>query len=263
MKKRLDKTGIFSSWKWILSAISITLFFVGWYVYGMNSRVPTPIETVKMLVEMFERKRVGSASLTVHILSSMKRITLGFLFSCVLGIVLGLLMGWIKTFRAIFKPIFEMIRPVPGLAWIPLFILWFGIGDKTNIIMIVFGAFVPICLNTYHGLTHVDPMLVKAGKVLGANPTQMLLDVALPDSIPAIVAGMRTSLGSCWMSVVASEMIVARSGLGYVILSAMDSMNYEMVMATMILIAVGCAVYNYLFTVLERVLCPWQFLKQK
>lgn len=261
MKSKKGKVS--GSWKWILSIVSIILFFVAWHIYGSNTRVPTPIEAVRMLVEMFERKRVGSASLLVHILASMKRITLGFVFSCIVGIGMGLLMGWFKTFRAIFKPIFEMIRPVPGLAWIPLFILWFGIGDKTNIIMIVFGAFVPICLNTYHGMTHVDPILVKAGKVLGANPSQMLKNVALPDSIPAIVAGMRTSLGSCWMSVVASEMIVARSGLGYVILSAMDSMNYEMVMATMILIALGCAIYNQLFTILERVLCPWQFLKQK
>lgn len=254
---------LFGNWKWILSVISIILFFVGWYFYGLNSRVPTPIETVKMLVTMIQRPRVGSASLGAHILASMKRITLGFVFSCILGITLGVLMGWFKTFRAIFKPIFEMIRPIPGLAWIPLFILWFGIGDKTSIIMIVFGAFVPICLNTYHGMTHVDPTIVKAGKVLGANSTQMLLDVALPESIPAIVAGMRTSLGSCWMSVVACEMIAARSGLGYVILSAMDNMNYPMVMATMILIAVGCAVYNEIFTILERVLTPWQFLSEK
>jgi taurine transport system permease protein len=261
MKRK--KTEFFSSWKWILSLLSVALFLFGWYFYGLHSRVPTPVEAVSMLIEMFERKRVGSASLMVHILSSMKRITLGFLFSCIVGILLGVLMGWFKMFRAIFQPLFELIRPVPGLAWIPLFILWFGIGDKTSIIMIVFGAFVPICLNTYHGMTHVDPMLVKAGKNLGANSAQMLLNVALPDSIPAIIAGMRTSLGSCWMAVVASEMIVARSGLGYVILSAMDSMNYKMVMATMILIALGCAIYNYLFTILERVLCPWQFLKQK
>ena len=261
--KQLKNLEFFSNWKWILSIISVVLFFIAWHIYGLNTRVPTPIETVSMLVEMFERKRVGSASLLVHIGASMKRITLGFVFSCIIGIVLGVLMGWFKTFRAIFQPIFEMIRPVPGLEWIPLFILWFGIGDKTNIIMIVFGAFVPICLNTYHGMTHVDPTLIKAGKILGANNTNMLKNIVLPDSIPAIVAGMRTSLGSCWMSVVASEMIVARSGLGYVILSAMDSMNYEMVMATMILIAVGCAVYNFLFTKLERVLCPWLYLKQK
>ncbi len=254
---------LFCSWKWVLSIISVILFFVAWHIYGLNTRVPTPFETVQMLFEMFRRPRVGSASLATHILASMKRITLGFLFSCVIGIILGVLMGWFRTFRAIFQPIFEMIRPIPGLAWIPLFILWFGIGDKTSIIMIVFGAFVPICLNTYHGMTHVDPTIVKAGKILGASPTQMLLDVALPDSIPCIVAGMRTSLGSCWMGVVACEMIAARSGLGYVILSAMDNMNYPMVMATMILIAVGCAIYNEIFTILERVLTPWQFLTEK
>lgn len=250
------------SWYWILSILSVGLFLFAWYQYAQSGRMPNPWEAIVELVKMFGMKRVGSKPLSVHILSSMKRITLGFLLSCVFGITLGLILGWFKKARAVIQPIFELIRPVPGLAWIPLFILWMGIGEKTNIVMIVWGAFVPICLNTYHGLTHVDPALVKAGKVLGASEAQMLLDVALPDSIPAIFAGMRTSLGSCWMAVVASEMIVARSGLGYVILSAMESNNYPMVVSTMILIALGCAIYNFIFDQLERLLCPWQNLRK-
>lgn len=262
MKTKKAKERSFS-WKWLLSILSVLLFFTLWHVMASGTRVPTPWQAVQEAFNMFRMEKVGSATLVSHIFASVRRITIGFLLSCVLGIGLGLLMGWFKVFRAIFMPIFDLIRPVPGLAWIPLFILWMGIGDVTNIVLIVFGAFVPICLNTYHGITHVDPTLVKAGTVLGANNKQMLRHVALPDSIPAIIAGMRTSLGSCWMAVVASEMIVARQGLGYVILSAMDNMRYPMVVATMIFIALGCAFYNYLFTKLERVLCPWEYLKEK
>jgi len=260
MKTKLSKAPW--SWKWLLSVLSVSLFLVLWTVYANNSRIPTPWEAVKEAVRMIQMDRVGSASLGSHIYASARRITIGFFFSCVVGVGLGIAMGWFKLFRAIFQPVFELIRPVPGLAWIPLFILWLGIGDRTNIFLIVFGSFVPICLNTYHGITHVEPILVKSGLVLGANGWQMLIHVALPDSIPAIAAGMRTSLGSCWMAVVASEMIVARQGLGYVILSAMDNMRYSMVVATMIFITLGCALYNFLFSILERVLCPWANLKK-
>lgn len=245
-----------------LSILGIAAFIFIWYRASIGSMIPSPLAAVQEAFAMLNKK-LARYSLVEHILTSLTRITVGFILATLLGIVLGLLMGWNPLLRAIVKPIFDIFRPVPGLAWIPLFIIWIGINETTNIVIIVAGAFIPVAMNTYHGITNVDPLLVDAGKVLGANSRQMLWNVVLPDSIPAIVAGMKTSLGSSWMAVVASEMIVARKGLGFIILSAMENQNFTMVVATMFFIAAGCAIYNYIFTQLERVLCPWEHLKEK
>lgn len=248
-----------------LSVLAIVIFVLLWYrasVTSVNGMIPSPWASVKEAVAMFSKK-LAQYSLVDHILTSMIRITVGFVLATLLGIVLGLAMGWNRMARAIIKPVFDLLRPVPGLAWIPLFIIWIGINETTNIVIIVAGAFIPVAMNTYHGITNVDPLLVNAGTVLGANSKQMLWNVVLPDSVPAIVAGMKTALGSCWMAVVASEMIVARKGLGFIIISAMENLNFTMVVASMFFIAIGCAVYNYIFTQLERVLCPWEHLKEK
>lgn len=253
----LKKIGYF-----LLSAFGIAAFVIIWHCASVDSMIPSPWAAVQEAFAMLHKK-LARYTLIEHILTSLTRITVGFLLATLRGIVLGLVMGWNPLLRAIIKPIFDIFRPVPGLAWIPLFIIWIGINETTNIVIIVAGAFIPVAMNTYHGITNVDPLLVDAGKALGANSSQMLWNVVLPDSVPAIVAGMKTSLGSSWMAVVASEMIVARKGLGFIILSAMENQNFTMVVATMFFIAGGCAIYNYIFTQLERVLCPWEHLKEK
>lgn len=246
----------------MLTVLGILVFILIWWHGSIGSKIPSPYEAVREAFEMMGR-RLAQNTLPEHILASMIRITTGFCLATILGIALGLIMGWNLTLRAIVKPLFDLFRPVPGLAWIPLFIIWIGINETTNVVIIIAGAFVPVAMNTYHGITHVDPLLVDAGTVLGANSRQMLLNVVLPDAIPAIVAGMKTALGSSWMAVVASEMIVARKGLGFIILSAMENQNFTMVVATMFFIAIGCTVYNYLFDLIERILCPWEHLKQR
>ena len=205
---------------------------------------------------------ISQAILPVHIWVSLRRVLIAFFFAIVLGVGLGVGLGWSKTFNAVVDPIFEMLRPIPPIAWIPLIILWFGIGETSKIIIVFIGSFVPIVLNTYSGIKEIDPLLVSAGKVLGANRRQILLEITLPATVPAILAGIRTALSSGWMCVVAAEMIVAKQGVGFLIVRGQESGDTALIVVCMLVIGIVSMLLSTILSKLEGVLCPWQFSKQ-
>ena len=201
-------------WYYVLPVVSIGIFILAWVWLSSaeNSMIPTPLATWEKFLNIMTNP-ISQAILPVHIWVSLRRVLIAFFFAIVLGVGLGVGLGWSKTFNAVVDPIFEMLRPIPPIAWIPLIILWFGIGETSKIIIVFIGSFVPIVLNTYSGIKEIDPLLVSAGKVLGANRRQILLEITLPATVPAILAGIRTALSSGWMCVVAAEMIVAKQGV--------------------------------------------------
>ena len=179
----------------------------------------------------------------------------------VIGIALGVGLGWSEKFNAFFGPLFEMIRPIPPIAWIPMIIIWFGIGETAKIVIVFIGAFTSIVLNTSAGIRAIDPLLISAGKVLGANRRQLLVDVAMPATIPAILAGIRTALSSGWMCVVAAEMIAARQGVGFLIVRGQEIGDTALIVVCMLAIGIVSALLSLFLTKMEGVLCPWQFSK--
>lgn len=244
---------------YILPVLSIGILVVLWGVLCVQKPdiMPTPASVIKKIADITVNP-ISNATLPVHILVSLGRVLSAFATACVFGIVLGILMGWYPTFHDIAWPVFEIIRPIPPIAWIPLIILWCGIGETSKVIIVFIGAVVPIVLNTYSGIRQVDPMLFKAAKSVGAGDRATMFEVVLPASLPSIVAGMKTSLSTGWMCVLAAEMVVARQGVGFLIVRGMDSGDSALILSGMVVIGVVSALITALLNRAEVKLCPWR-----
>ncbi|MGA2465312.1 MAG: ABC transporter permease [Thermodesulfobacteriota bacterium] len=163
---------------------------------------------------------IRTGEIFIHIGYSMGRMLTGFSLACVVGVLLGVAMAWFPLIDRIFEPLIDFIRPVSPLAILPLAILWLGIGNSSKIFIIFYGALFPIVLNTYAGVKGVDKVVVDAAKTLGATKAELLFKVAIPSALPIILTGIRISSAIAMIVVVASEMVAATAGLGYLILTA-------------------------------------------
>lgn len=222
-----------------LSVVSILCLISLWLVLSSSRPdfFPTPQMTWERFIELIEYP-VSKVSILGHIWASLRRVVIAFCYAVVLGISLGIAMGWNKKIRAAVEPIFESLRPIPPIAWIPLVILWFGVGEFPKILLVFIGSFIPIVLNTMTGVALVDPMYLSVSRVFKANTLQTMIHVVLPASIPAIFAGMKASLSSGWMVVVAAEMIASKSGVGFLITRGSESYDVALILCGMILIGI-------------------------
>lgn len=177
-----------------------------------------------------------SGVLIEHALASTKRVLLAWGAVCLVAIPLGIAMGWWGRFNRYANPITEVLRPIPPLAWIPISILWFGIGLQQNVFIIMIGCFFPVLLNTIHGVRGVDPILVRAAQNFCANEFTILRRVILPAALPNIFTGARIGLGVAWMVLVAAELVAATSGLGFMIEDARNFLRTDIIFVGMITI---------------------------
>lgn len=164
------------------------------------------------------------------------RVVTGFSLAVLVGVPLGFAMGYFKTVNSNLDPIVSMLRPIPPIAWIPLAILWFGLGIKPTVFIIFIGTLFPIVLNTQQGVFGASRRLTEFALVLGASRAQILRKVIVYEAFPFVITGMRVGFGIGWMSVVAAEMIAAKSGLGYLIMTARFIFATDMVLAGMLMI---------------------------
>jgi len=195
-----------------------------------------------------------------HCLYSLIRVALGFALAALLGIPLGLLIGWSGRIRIMVSPILEMIRPIPPLAWIPIAILWFGIGMKSAAFIIFLGAFFPIVLNTISGALSINPIFFEAMRTLNATPADIFFKVVVPGSTPSIFVGLRIGVGIGWMTLVAAEFTGVKSGygLGYMIMTARDIQRPDEIIAGMLVIGVIGLLINHVLKILEKKIIRWQ-----
>jgi len=228
--------------KWfsgLLLLISVFLWqLLSWLGILPPYRIPSPLGILKGLSTLLVDGLPPGYLLHRHALESLLRVFYGFGIASALAIPLGIVMGWSKIIRAILTPFVEIVRPVPPLAWIPLAILWFGIGIKSAAFIIFLGAFFPILLNTISGVLMLDVRLIEATKVLGARETDILLKVLAPGALPSLWTGLRIGLGIGWMTVVAAEFTGVKSGygLGYLIMIARDIQRPDQIVGGMIVI---------------------------
>ena len=152
-----------------------------------------------------------------HIFISVSRVIIGFSIAGFLGVSLGLLIGCFKSMFEFFNPLIQFLKSIPPIAWIPLAILWFGIGEASKIYIIAYGAFFPIVLNTIFGVRSIDKTLLKMAKSMGLNGFILFKEIIFPGVLPSILTGLRIGMGVGWMCLIAAEMIGATSGLGYMI----------------------------------------------
>jgi ABC-type nitrate/sulfonate/bicarbonate transport system permease component len=199
---------------------------------------------------------IQTGELFRHLRDSLKRELVAFVFA-ISAIPLGIAMGWSRVVNEQLDMLVEVLRPIPPLAWIPLSILWFGIGDTQNQFIIFLGMFFPILLNTIAGVKNIEPNLVHAAQCLGASEFKILWRVVLRASLPSIVTGIRVGLGVGWMALVAAELVGANSGLGFLINDARTVLRTDYVIVGMMTIGVVGLLIDRGLRGLGRWAMPW------
>ena len=213
--------------------------------------LPPPTTVAKAAWEL-----IVSGELLHHLRDSLRREFIAFAWA-LSAIPVGVAMGWWKRVHAQLDPLVETLRPIPPLAWIPLSILWFGVGDTQNQFIIFLGIFFPILLNTIAGVRSVEPNLVRAARCLGAGEGAVLRRVVLRAALPQIVTGVRVGLGFGWMALVAAELIGANSGLGFLINDARTLLRTDVVIVGMITIGLVGLALDLLIREFTRRAIPW------
>lgn len=242
----------------ICSIISLLLI---WYMAVAFTSVklifPDPFTVFRYFMKSISVK-IGTYTLPQHVWFSLERVLIGYGLSSVTGIILGVAMGYSKTINAIARPLFNLIRPIPGLAWIPLAILWFGVGEGTKWFIIFMGGFANIVLNSFDGTNKVDSQLVGAARLLGASQTQIFFRIILPSATPYIFAGLQVSLSTSWMAVLAAEMVSSNMGCGWIITTGMNNGDTVQILVGMLAIGIIGFILANVMRVLERRLCSWE-----
>lgn len=200
---------------------------VKWVEYLMPGELFDPVKS-GYLAWLFSGELIGDAS------ASLYRVGAGFIIGTVLALPFGLLMGANDAIYRLFNPLFQVLRPIPPIAFIPLSILWFGLGNPPAIFLIIIGAFFPVLMNTIAGVRQVDGIYIRAARSLGADQWTMFRRVMLPAAMPYILAGMRIGIGTAFIVVIVSEMIAVNNGLGYRILEAREFFWSDKIIAGMI-----------------------------
>ncbi|HID47895.1 MAG TPA: ABC transporter permease [Methanothermococcus okinawensis] len=204
-----------------------------------NPVVLPPVEEVIKVLINPNLSILGTGTLLENTLVSIKRVLSGFILAGAVGVPLGILMGYYPVIMDLFDIVIELLRPIPPLAWVPLALAWFGIGETSMLFIIFIGAFFPILLNTIAGVKGVPKILIEVAQTLGAKEMDILLKVIIPGSLPSILTGLRIGAGIAWMCVVAAEMLPGSSaGLGYLIMYAYSLSRMDVVIACMIIIGI-------------------------
>ena len=241
---------------WALSLIGAAGFVLLWSTMALSGWVPrtflpTPWDIVARLLAL-TREPFAGYTLQVHLLSSLQRFAMGFVLAVCVGIPLGLLMAWFQWVDKIVGPLFEAVRFVAPIAWVPFAALWFGTGIGGPVLIIFMGALPPVLINTYRGAKYVDRKYIEASSMLGAGPWRGITQVMLPAAVPSIVSGLRISAGLAWQSLVGAELIVASSGVGYLMVKGQAGLSTATVMSGMIAIGLVGLVLDVLLRRLQQ-----------
>lgn len=256
MKDSAFGRGLWASW-----AGFITLLLV-WQLISTMKLINPAIFPGPMGVVEAALKDVPLNRLLQHIGISLFRVALGFSIGTGAGIVIGIASGWYYRLGSILRTPIELIRPIPPLAWIPIAIIWLGLGEPSKVLIIFLGAFFPLVTNTYRGMVNIDPNIIRAAQILGLRGRRLLLRIAVPAALPDIATGMRIGWSYSFGCMVAAELIAAKSGLGYLIMNARQTGQIAVIVYGVILIGVINLVTDFVIqeVVIKRRL-KWQFLE--
>lgn len=201
---------------------------------------PTPYETILRLMELVRGRLLNDATVYRHVADSLQRWALGFALAVGAGVSSGLLLGWSRLLERLSMPTVTVLQLVPGLAWIPVAILLFGIGERATVFMIAVTALAPIVINTTAGVKGVDELFIRAARMMGADDRTLFARVLLPGSLPHLLSGLRVGFANGWRVLVAGEMIVGTgTGLGYSIIQSRWTLDYA---GAFVCIAIICAI---------------------
>lgn len=212
-----------------------------------SSQLPTPAMVVDAAVDLAQRGLLG-----LYIAISTQRVLIGFACGAALGLVFGAVVGLSRLGDVLFSPTLGAIRAVPSLAWVPLLILWFKIGEDSKIILIAIGAFFPVYTTVAAALRHVDRQLVEAGRAFGLGGVRLLATVQLPSVLPSVISGLRLALAQAWLFLVAAELIASSMGLGFLLSDSQNNGRTDRLFLAIILLAVLGKLTDALVGLFER-----------
>jgi taurine transport system permease protein len=242
---------------------TIVIVLTAWWIATSGLRLINPLrlpspEDVGSAAWQIMTQGFAGGTLWVQALQSLQLVAKGFAFAVITGVPLGLLMGWSRRAEILLNPTFLLLRPIPALAWIPLAIVWFGLGDTGKIFTLWLTAFVPNVINTFTGVRQVDPVLIAAARTQGASTAQIIRHVVVPGSMPHIFTGLRLSLQASWTTLVAAELVGAFFGLGRVLNVAGQDIYPGMIIVGMAAVAICGAVTTWLLGLVERKTISWR-----
>ena len=246
---------------YFLYGVSLLSFFFLWDRVAVlkifDDSLARPSEVLAQL-GMLTTMKFGGTDLWGHVWASTRRVVIGFSLASAVAVPLGLFMALNRYVNALVKPLFDLLKPMPPIAWVSLAILWFGVGESAKIFIIILGTFVPCLLNAYNGIRLVEPELYDVIRVLGGNRKDEIFQVSFPASFPAVFAGLQISMSIAWTCVLAAELMNAREGIGFLIKRGMDTHQPALVLSGMILIAAAAWCTSQALALLERKFCPWR-----
>ena len=217
--------------------VAATVLLALWHysvVWTATKVFPSPLSVEKGVAELLHKH-----VLWADIGDSLRRVALGFGAAIIVGIPLGLFLGWKPAVNQVVNPVLQILRPISPIAWIPVAIIFFGVGDYAAIFLIFLGSFFPIVVASVNGVSSVPPVLLSAGRNFGLSTHKLLARVIFPAALPQILIGVRLALGISWLVVVAAEMIAVDSGLGYLVIASRNSgKRYDLVVAAMLMIGI-------------------------
>lgn len=240
-------------WEYLFWPLLATAIFIAFWHYAVvwtaTKVFPSPLEVERGFAEL-----VHKGVLARDIVDSLRRVAVGYFAAIAIGIPLGLLLGWYPAVNQVVNPVMQILRPISPIAWIPVAIIFFGVGDYAAMFLVFLGAFFPIVVTCVDGVSNVPLIYRRAGRNFGLTPAQILSRVVFPAALPQILVGLRIALGIGWLVVVAGEMIAVDSGLGFLIIDSRNSgKRYDLVVGAMLLIGVIGLALDMLFRRVEKI----------
>jgi NitT/TauT family transport system permease protein len=244
-----------------IGAISLFFFLVVWHLlttyrvvfFVRFTNVPAPLEVYASFT-----RAIHDPKFLLHIVLSCRRILIGFSLAAVVGVPLGLVMGRFKLIHEIVFPVAEVLRPIPAIAWVPMAIMLWPTNEQSIVFITFLGSFFPILVNTLHGMSLVDPVLVRAAQCLGARESSIFREVYFPASLPHIFTGLTVGMGVAWVSLIAAEMISGQYGIGYFTWEAYSLVQYADIALGMIAIGVLGLGSSLVIRGAGQLVMPWR-----
>lgn len=250
-----------ASWAW--AALAIVLALVLWqaatvhFGWVSTARFPAPLE-VWQAIQQIAGEGYANARWLQHVLHSVWLVTMGFVVAASAGVALGLAMGASRRVEALANPVFLVLRPIPPLAWIPLAIVWLGLGDAAKIMVIFVAAFVPSVINSYTGVRQIDKPIFEAAATLDVTGWRYWREVLIPGALPSIFTGLRLSLQASWTTLVAAELVGAVAGLGTILNQAAQDIFPAMILVGMASVALCGWLMTQALGWIEARVMPWR-----
>ena len=244
-------------------AISPLVFLAAWQFVSASGlvsqqKLPSPSTVFHTAVTLITTNSAAYGTLQSAMLVSLERVVIGFAVGGAAGLILAVIAGLSRLGENSVDPLMQMLRTLPLFGLIPVFIIWFGIGDLPKILLIALGAAIPLYLNTFSGIRNVDSKLAEAGTTLGLSRTEMIRHVILPGALPQILVGLRQSLGVAWLALVVAEQINANAGLGYMISQATQFLRNDVILVALLVYCVLGLLTDALVRLLERRALAWR-----